>query len=289
MALILVTGAMGQLGNELKISSKKYFGNDFIFTDFDTLDITDGEALMQFIAKRKPGWIINCAAFTSVDKAEEEQEKAHMINALGVKNIVSVIRDSPCRLIHISTDYVFDGRSETPYRESDPVNPETVYGHTKLEGEKYALLHPHSLVIRTSWLYSLYGHNFVKTILRLAEDENPLRVVNDQVGSPTWAADLADAILEIISGVNNHQIAFNAGIYNYSNEGTCSWYEFALAILEEAGISKEVIPITTPEFPLPAKRPQYSVLNKSKITENYRLAIPHWRTSLSKCIKLMNK
>jgi len=289
MALILVTGAMGQLGNELKISSKKYFGNDFIFTDFDTLDITDGEALMQFIAKRKPGWIINCAAFTSVDKAEEEQEKAHMINALGVKNIVSVIRDSPCRLIHISTDYVFDGRSETPYRESDPVNPETVYGHTKLEGEKYALLHPHSLVIRTSWLYSLYGHNFVKTILRLAEGENPLRVVNDQVGSPTWAADLADAILEIISGVNNHQIAFNAGIYNYSNEGTCSWYEFALAILEEAGISKEVIPITTPEFPLPAKRPQYSVLNKSKITENYRLAIPHWRTSLSKCIKLMNK
>ena len=289
MALILVTGAMGQLGNELKISSKKYFGNDFIFTDFDTLDITDGEALMQFIAKRKPGWIINCAVFTSVDKAEEEQEKAHMINALGVKNIVSVIRDSPCRLIHISTDYVFDGRSETPYRESDPVNPETVYGHTKLEGEKYALLHPHSLVIRTSWLYSLYGHNFVKTILRLAEGENPLRVVNDQVGSPTWAADLADAILEIISGVNNHQIAFNAGIYNYSNEGTCSWYEFALAILEEAGISKEVIPITTPEFPLPAKRPQYSVLNKSKITENYRLAIPHWRTSLSKCIKLMNK
>lgn len=289
MALILVTGAMGQLGNELKISSKKYFGNDFIFTDFDTLDITDGEALMQFIAKRKPGWIINCAAFTSVDKAEEEQEKAHMINALGVKNIVSVIRDSPCRLIHISTDYVFDGRSETPYRESDPVNPETVYGHTKLEGEKYALLHPHSLVIRTSWLYSLYGHNFVKTILRLAEGENPLRVVNDQVGSPTWAADLADAILEIISGVNNHQIAFNAGIYNYSNEGTCSWYEFALAILEEAGISREVIPITTPEFPLPAKRPQYSVLNKSKITENYRLAIPHWRTSLSKCIKLMNK
>ncbi|HVN58077.1 MAG TPA: dTDP-4-dehydrorhamnose reductase [Bacteroidales bacterium] len=289
MSVILITGAMGQLGNELKIAAKKHFGNDFIFTDFDTLDITDGDLLHDFIKRRKPDWIINCAAYNFVDKAESEHEKAHMINGLAVRNIISVIRDSPCRLIHISTDYVFDGKSSVPYRESDKPNPLSVYGNSKLEGERFALVHPHSLVIRTSWLYSSYGHNFVKTILRLAAGDDQLKVVDDQVGSPTYAADLAHSILDIIAGVNSHQIAFNAGIYHFSNEGSCSWYEFATAILEEAHINKSITPVKMAQYGAVAVRPAYSVLNKSKITDNYRLAIPHWRTSLSKCMKLLVK
>ncbi|MGD0581322.1 MAG: dTDP-4-dehydrorhamnose reductase [Bacteroidales bacterium] len=289
MSVNLITGAKGQLGNELKVASKKYFGNDFIFTDLDTLDITDGNKLHEFIKKRKPNWIINCAAYNFVDKAEEEQEKARMINGLAVKNIVSVIRDTSCRLVHLSSDYVFDGRSSVPYREADPANPLSVYGKSKLEGEKYAMLHPQSMVIRTSWLYSSFGNNFVKTILKLASEKDSLKVVEDQVGSPTYAADLANAILNIVAGVNSNQIAFNGGIYHYSDEGSCSWYEFAVAILGEAGIKTPVIPVKTGEYPAVAPRPQYSVLNKSKILENYRLAIPHWRTSLSKCIKLMSK
>ena len=289
MSVNLITGARGQLGNELKMASKKYFGNDFIFTDVDTLDITDGDKLNDFIKKHKPNWIINCAAYNFVDKAEEEYEKAVMINGLAVKNIVSVIRDTSCRLIHISSDYVFDGKSTVPYRESDPVNPLSAYGKSKLEGEKYAMVHPYSMVIRTSWLYSSFGNNFVRTILRLASEKDSLQVVNDQVGSPTYAADLAHSILNIVAGINSNQIAFNAGIYNYSNEGSCSWYEFAVAILEEAGINTPVNPVKTAEFPTLAKRPHYSVLSKVKITENYRLAIPHWRTSLAKCIKLINK
>jgi dTDP-4-dehydrorhamnose reductase len=289
MSLNLITGAKGQLGSELKAASKRYFGNDFIFTDIDTLDITDGDKLNDFIKKRKPNWIINCAAYNLVDKAEEEYEKAVMINGLAVKNIVSVIRDTSCRLVHISSDYVFDGKSTIPYRETDPVNPLSAYGRSKLEGEKYAKLHPYSMVIRTSWLYSSFGQNFVKTILKLATEKESLPVVDDQVGTPTYAADLAHTILNIVAGVNSNQIAFNEGIYHYSNEGSCSWYDFAVAILEEAGIKTPVNPVKTADFKSVALRPQYSVLSKQKITENYRLAIPHWRTSLAKCIKLIHK
>jgi dTDP-4-dehydrorhamnose reductase len=286
MAVNLITGAKGQLGSELKVASKKYFGHDFIFTDLDTLDITDGEALHDFIKKVNPSWIINCAAYNLVDKAEEEeeQEMAMMINALAVKNIVSVIRDTPCKLIHISSDYIFDGKAKIPYREFDRPNPLSVYGKSKLEGEKYALLQSTSMVIRTSWLYSFYGKNFVKTILRLAAEKDFLNVVNDQTGSPTYASDLAHAILDIVAGVNNHQIAFNAGVYHYSNEGSCTWFEFAQAILEDAGITTPVYPVSTADFPTAAVRPVFSVMNTNKITENYRLAIPHWRTSLKKCI-----
>jgi dTDP-4-dehydrorhamnose reductase len=284
MAVNLVTGAKGQLGSELKVASKKYFGQDFLFTDSDTLDITDGEALQDFVRKHNPQCIINCAAYNQVDKAEEEVEKAMMINALGVKNIVGVIRDTSCRFIHLSSDYVFDGRAKKPYRESEKPNPLSVYGKSKFEGEKFALLHPMSMVIRTSWLYSAFGNNFVKTILRLASERDSLQVVNDQTGSPTYASDLAHAILHIVSGVNNHQIAFNAGIYHFANEGSCSWYEFAEAILEDAGISKPVHPVSSATFSSAATRPAYSVLDKTKIMENYRLGIPHWRTSLKKCI-----
>jgi dTDP-4-dehydrorhamnose reductase len=289
MSLNLITGAKGQLGNELKAASKKYFGNGFIFTDIDTLDITDGNKLQDFIKKRKPNWIINCAAYNLVDKAEEEYEKALMINGLAVKNIVSVIRDTPCRLVHISSDYVFDGKSTVPYRETDPVNPISAYGRSKLEGEKYARLHPYSMVIRTSWLYSSFGQNFVKTILKLASEKDSLQVVDDQFGTPTYASDLAHTILSIVAGVNSNQIAFNEGIYHFSDEGSCSRYEFAVAILEEAGIKTPVNPVKTSDFKTVAIRPQYSVLSKQKITENYRIAIPHWRTSLAKCIKLIQK
>jgi dTDP-4-dehydrorhamnose reductase len=289
MAVNLITGAKGQLGSELKVASKKYFGHDFIFTDIDNLDITDGESLQHFIKKYNPTWIINCAAYNLVDKAEAEEEKAMMINALAVKNIVGVIRDTPCKLIHISSDYIFDGKATRPYRESDRPNPLSVYGKSKLAGEKFALMQPTSMVIRTSWLYSSFGNNFVKTILRLASEKDSLQVVNDQTGSPTYASDLAHAILDIVAGVNNHQIAFNAGVYHYANEGACSWHEFAEAILEDAGISKPVYPVSTADFHSVAPRPAYSVLDKSKIAENYRLAIPHWRTSLKKCIHQISK
>jgi len=287
MAVILITGAKGQLGNEIRIASKKFFGHNFIFTDVDTLDITDGEKTQGFVNASRPDWIINCAAYNAVDKAETDFENARMVNGLAVKNIVSVIRDSPCRLIHVSTDYVFDGKSSVPYRESDPVKPISAYGRSKHEGEKYALLHPYSLVLRTSWLYSSFGANFVKTILRLSGEKDVIKVVNDQVGSPTYAADLAHAILQIIAGVNNQQIAFSAGIYHYSNEGSCSWYDFACAIREEAGFKTQVEPVPSKDFPSAAARPQYSVLSKTKIMENYRIAIPHWSTSLKKCIHLL--
>jgi dTDP-4-dehydrorhamnose reductase len=289
MAVILVTGAKGQLGSELHAESRKIFGHDFVFTDIETLDLTDGEETQEFFQKSKPDWVINCAAYNNVDKAESDYENALMVNGFAVKNIVSVIRDSPCRLIHISTDYVFNGKSAVPYRETDKPEPLSAYGKSKLEGEKYALVHPQSMVIRSSWLYSSYGHNFVKTILKLSAENNELRVVNDQTGSPTYAADLAHAILQIIMKVNNHQIAFNSGIFHYSNEGSCTWYEFACAIREEAGFSTPVVPVSSAEYHSAAVRPAWSVLNKSKISESYRIAIPHWRKSLSKCLNIITK
>jgi dTDP-4-dehydrorhamnose reductase len=289
MATILITGAKGQLGNDLKVVSKKYFGYDFLFTDVDTLDITDAKKTESFIQKAKPDWIINCAAYTQVDKAESDYQAALMINGTGVKNIADSIKDSTCRFIHISTDYVFDGNSNVPYTDSSQVNPMSAYGRSKLEGEKAALKHYGSMVIRTSWLYSSFGNNFVKTVIRLANEKDSVRIVSDQTGSPTYARDLAEAILQIISGVIRNQLAFNSGIYHYSNEGVCSWYDFALAIIEESGINCQVVPISTAEYPTAAKRPAYSVLNHSKIRENYNLTIPHWRLSLRNCLKEIKK
>lgn len=288
MAVILVTGAKGQLGNELKVVSKKYFGYDFIFTDIDTLDITDAEKTKEFIRKKKPDWIINCAAYNFVDKAENDYETALLVNGIAVKNISIALKDSVTRLIHISSDYIFDGNTNSPYTDAAIPNPLSAYGRSKLEGEKNALLHYGSIVIRTSWLYSSFGNNFVKTIIRLAREKDFLQVVNDQTGTPTYAADLAQAIMHIISGVLRNQRAFNAGLYNYSNEGECSWYDFAVAIIEEAGLKCPVHPILSKDFPSVAQRPAYSVLNKNKIKENYGLAIPQWRTSLKKCIRIIN-
>ena len=287
MAIILITGAKGQLGNELKVVSKNFYGYHFIFTDLDTLDITNQEQTSEFIKQSGPDWIVNCASYNLVDKAESEPDRAMLINGTAIKNITEVIRGSECRFIHISSDYVYDGQSNVPYNEYTPANPISVYGRSKLAGEKFALLHQGSMIIRTSWLYSSFGNNFVKTILRHAAEKESLKVVFDQTGTPTYAADLAGAIMSIVSGVIRNQIALNAGIYNYSNEGVCTWYDFASEIIKEAGLNCQVNPVLTKDYKQVAQRPVYSVMDKSKIKNNYGLSIPYWRTSLNKCMKLL--
>jgi dTDP-4-dehydrorhamnose reductase len=284
MAIILVTGASGQLGSELKVSSKNYFGYEFIFTDLDKLDITDEKAVNDFIKLNHPDWIINCAAYNLVDKAELDYENAVRINGLAVKNLAESIMGTESKLIHISTDYVFDGNSNRPYNENSVTIPQSAYGRSKLEGERFALVHNGTMLIRTSWLYSSFGNNFVKTIIRHGKEKESLKVVFDQVGTPTYAADLADTILLIISKVIRNQIAFNAGIYHYSNEGVCSWYDFATEIILESRLKCKVYPILSKDFQSVAKRPSYSVLDKSKIKENYGIEIPHWKVSLKKCM-----
>ncbi len=287
MAVILITGANGQLGNEIRSVSGNFYGYDFIFTDVAELDITESSSTTDFISKNKPDWIVNCAAYNSVDKAEKEPENAFLINSTAVRNIAEAIKGSDCRFIHVSTDYVLDGRACIPYNENILPVPETAYGKSKLAGEKAALMHNNSMIIRTSWLYSRHGSNFVKTIISKARKNDSLQVVFDQTGTPTWAADLAEAIMKIISSVIRNQVAFNAGIYHYSNEGVCSWYDFAEAILEEEGLNCRLQPILSKEFAAAAKRPCYSVLDKSKIKETYNLEIPHWRKSLIKCLQQM--
>ena len=289
MSTILVTGASGQLGSEIRERSGRYSGYTFVFTDTGELDITDPEATASFIAELSPSWVINCAAYTAVDKAEDDEEAATLINAGGVENIVSAITGSDCKLIHISTDYVFDGTSSVPYLENDTPSPDSAYGRSKLAGEKAAMGWPQTVIIRTSWLYSSYGNNFVKTILGKAGSVQSINVVFDQVGSPTYAADLASAILEIISGVIQNRHVFVPGIFNYSNEGVCSWYDLAVEIVSVAGSECKVIPVRSSAWPSKVRRPAYSVLDKTRIRENYNLTIPHWRTSLYNCISKINR
>lgn len=287
MAVILITGANGQLGNELKVVSKNFYGYDFIFTDIDNLDISRRDQTSAFVKKTGPDWIVNCAAYNLVDKAESEPDQAILTNATAVSNITEAIKGSECRFIHISSDYVYDGLSNIPYNEYSNVNPLSAYGRSKLSGENYALKHHGSMIIRTSWLYSSFGNNFVKTILRHAAEKESLRVVFDQTGTPTYAADLAGAIMNIIAGVIRNQFALNPGIYNYSNEGVCTWYDFACEVINEAEMTCQVHPVLTKDYKQIAHRPAYSVMDKSKIKENYGLTIPHWRTSLRKCINLL--
>lgn len=289
MAGILITGANGQLGNELRNISRQYYGYDFTFTDIDNLDITDTSATKEFISNLKPGWIVNCAAYNLVDKAESEPDAAMLINSLAVKNITEAILGTDCRFIHISSDYIYGGSSNVPCNEDVSPDPRSAYARSKLAGEKNALMHPGSMIIRTSWLYSTYGNNFVRTMLKYGSEREFLKVVFDQTGTPTYAADLADAIMKIISGVIRNQFAFKAGVYNYSNEGVCSWYDFATEIIHEAGLNCRVDPVLSKDFPQAATRPSYSVLDKTKIKENFNLDIPHWRTSMIKCLKLINK
>ncbi len=289
MTTILVTGAAGQLGSEIRERSSLYSGYEFIFTDSDDFDITDPAGTSQFIRACRPSWIINCAAYTAVDKAEEEEERAMAVNGGGVENIVNALRGTDCRLIQISTDYLFDGTGSLPYTEEDTPSPASAYGRSKLAGEKAALQWPYTIVLRTSWLYSSYGNNFVRTILRKAGSAQDINVVFDQVGTPTYGADLAAAILDIISGVIRNRHAFVAGIFNYSNEGVCSWYDFACEIVNEAGSSATVNPVRSSFWPVTAARPAFSVLDKERIKEFFNIFIPHWRTSLVNCISKINR
>ncbi|MEZ5018791.1 MAG: dTDP-4-dehydrorhamnose reductase [Bacteroidales bacterium] len=288
MTTILVTGASGQLGSEIRELSPRYSGYEFIFTDTGELDITDAGATAAFMAEARPSWVINCAAYTAVDRAEDEEKLATLINGTGVENIVSALSGTGCRLIHISTDYVFDGSSPVPYTEDDTTSPASAYGRSKMAGELAAMKWPNTLIIRTSWLYSEHGSNFVKTILRKAGSGQDLSVVFDQAGSPTYAADLAAAIMEIISGVIRNRHNFVPGIFNYSNEGVCSWYDFACEIVREAGSPCLVTPVRSSAWPSRVNRPAFSVLDKGKIKDTYNLSIPHWRSSLINCITKIN-
>jgi dTDP-4-dehydrorhamnose reductase len=287
MVTILITGGNGQLGSELKKISGQFSGYNFLFTDMAELDISDPTATKEFIAANKPDWIINCAAYNAVDKAETDFEKALSINAGAVKNIVDSIYGTSTRFIHVSTDYVFDGNNHRPYNEENQPSPSTLYGQSKLQGEKEALKHQGCMVIRTSWLYSSFGSNFVKTIIAKAVETGKLNVVFDQIGTPTYAADLAEAIMSVVSGTIKNKFPFVSGLYHYSNEGVCSWYDFAKTIIDITGITCTVNPVLSANFNSIAKRPFYSVMDKSKIKDRYNLEIPHWVDSLKKCIPLI--
>jgi len=283
MSNILVTGGNGQLGSELKDFSKNYPKYNFYFTDVQELDITNEEAVKVFIEKNRIHIIINCAAYTAVDKAESDYELSDKINHLAVKNFAEIAIKKKIQLIHVSTDYVFDGTNYKPYVETDIPNPQSVYGTTKLAGETaMQLIAPrNSIIIRTSWVYSSYGNNFVKTILRLGKEREELGVIFDQVGAPTYARDLANTILEIIPQIKNDTVE----VFHYSNEGVCSWYDFSKIIFGIKKVNIKVNAITTDKYPTAAKRPFYSVLNKRKIKETYKVKIPFWKDSLELCIE----
>lgn len=286
MKNILVTGAYGQLGNEIRILSANYPQYNFMFTDVDSLDITDKSELIDFVTGNDIRYIINCAAYTAVDKAEDETQLCEKINATAVKNLGIAAAEAGAGIVHVSTDYVFDGSSCKPYSEDMPTKPCSVYGKTKLKGEKNLLKAcPNAIILRTAWLYSPFGNNFVKTMIKLGSERDSLNVIFDQVGTPTYAEDLADTILKIMDQTidTDHE---KGGVYHFSNEGVCSWYDFTIKIHEIAGIKTcKVNPIETKDYPTKAARPHYSVLNKSKIKQTFNITIPHWEASLIKCIK----
>lgn len=283
---ILVTGSNGQLGSEIKDLVTNYKDFNFFFMDLPELNICNADALDTYILNKKINAVINCAAYTAVDKAEKEELIAQKVNSEGVLNLVNALEKVDGQLIHVSTDYVFDGDHFLPYNELDSVSPIGVYGETKRVGE-LAVLNSNidAIVIRTSWLYSAYGNNFVKTMLRLGSEKDNLGVIFDQVGTPTYARDLAIICLEILSGVNSVKISKNGNLYHYSNEGVTSWYDFAISIMELGGENCKVKPIQTKDYPTLAKRPHFSVLNKSKIKTDFKIEIPYWRDSLKDCIE----
>jgi dTDP-4-dehydrorhamnose reductase len=284
--VILVTGANGQLGQALQSISGTCLGIDFVFCPSSALDITSLEHCQLVFSTYRPNFCINAAAYTAVDKAESEPEKAHLINAVGAENLAKVCKENDTVLIHISTDFIFDGTLNRPYLETDLPNPTGVYGLTKLQGEQaiQANWQKH-YIIRTSWVYSQYGTNFLKTMLRLAAERDQLSVVSDQIGTPTNAIDLAEALIKIVDYYNAEKSsASNYGIYNFSNEGYSSWYDFANEIFHQKGISIDLKPIPTLAYPTPAKRPAYSVLDKSKIKRTFNIAIKEWQTSLAECL-----
>jgi dTDP-4-dehydrorhamnose reductase len=283
---VLITGSNGQLGSEIRELAANFSKLDLVFRNSHELDICSFEALQDFIIDHKINAVINCAAYTAVDKAEQDAEIAEEVNSKGVLNLVNALEKVNGKLIHISTDYVFDGNQYMPYRESDSVSPIGVYGETKREGELAVINSTlDAIIIRTSWLYSSYGNNFVKTMLRLGNEKENLGVIFDQVGTPTYARDLAKTCLEILCGDSSEDISKNGNLYHYSNEGVASWYDFAISIMELAGLNCKVNPIQTKDYPTLAKRPQYSVLNKSIIKIDFKIEIPYWRDSLKDCIE----
>ena len=286
---ILVTGANGQLGREFQELSANYPSYHFLFLSREELPIDDARAIHNLFEKQQIHYCINCAAYTAVDKAESEKEKAFLINADAVGLLASECRKHNAKFIHISTDYVYDGSQRKPLKEDNAVAPLNVYGLSKLKGTQRALEeNPEALIIRTSWVYSFYGHNFVKTMLRLLNEKESIKVINDQQGCPTYAADLAKVIMNFVEGTEKNEKY--SGIVNYCNAGVTTWFDFAIAIREYINSSCEVIPVSTSEYPTPAKRPQYSVLETSKIKAMLHIDIPSWKDSLYKCLdKLTTK
>ena len=280
---VLITGANGQLGNEMRVVAKQYTEVDFVFTDVEELNICNADEVDSFVKNLLPDYIVNCAAYTAVDKAETDIDLCRAINCDAVKNLGIAAQKYQAKVIHVSTDYVFDGTNNVPYTETMPTNPQTIYGKTKLEGEKALLsVCNTSFIIRTSWLYSSFGNNFVKTMLRLGNERNSLNVVFDQVGTPTYAADLANAIWGIIISKKT-----DYGVYHFSNEGVCSWYDFTTAIFRLTNTNCQVFPIESSEYPTKTPRPFYSVLNKGKIKSTFAVSIPHWEVSLQKCLQIL--
>ena len=285
---ILVTGANGQLGSELREQSALHPGDTFTFIGSRELDFGDAAAIYAWFLDKTFDVVINCAAYTAVDKAESEPALALAINATAVATLARIAKEKSMSLIHISTDYVFDGKNFKPYSETDPTDPQGVYGQTKRDGEQAMLaVNPeNSVIIRTSWVYSSFGNNFVKTMLRLGKERAELGVIYDQVGTPTSARDLAQAILSIIQHPRLYAQKATE-IYHFSNEGVCSWYDFAIAIFDLSDISCTVKPIETKDYPTPAKRPHYSLLNKAKIKNTFDLTIPYWKDSLQDCLAVL--
>ncbi len=279
--VVLVTGASGQLGQSLQFIAPNYPAIKFVFCDSKTLDITNEMNCKEVFYKTKPNYCINTAAYTAVDKAESEPEKANLINVVGAKNIAATCKQFDTKLIHISTDFVFDGSNNSQYTETDLPNPKGVYGQTKLDGEKAIQeVFPNYFIVRTSWVYSQFGNNFMKTMLRLSSERDVISVVDDQIGTPTNAVDLAEALVQIILTDNQQSTIDNFGIYHFSNEGQCSWYDFAAEIFRVNKISINLQPIPTTSYPTPAVRPAYSVLDKSKIKSVFGIEVLNWEESL---------
>jgi len=286
MKNILVTGCNGQLGSEIQQLQSNYQYH-FLFTDIHNLDITKKEEVETFFKKNPVDVIINCAAYTAVDKAEDYQKEAALLNKTAPGLLAAIASKHNAFLIHLSTDYVYDGSNFKPYLETDTTQPTSVYGHSKLDGEIEILFNTKkAIIIRTSWLYSSFGNNFVKTILKNGKEKDELKVVFDQIGTPTYARDLAKAILDIIPQTESVR---QTEIYHYSNEGACSWYDFAKEIIELCNITCKIIPVESKDYPTPVRRPHYSVLNKRKIKNQFKIEIPYWKDSLKECIEQINQ
>ena len=284
---ILVTGSSGQLGQSIQSIATDYTDYDFLFVNRQQLDLSYETRITDFFERQTFDIIINCAAHTAVDKAESEPELANQINHLAVQKLANIAKQQNTKLIHISTDYVFNGKQYRPYLETDSIEPQSVYGQTKLSGEQAIqnTLKNNAVIIRASWVYSEYGNNFVKTMLKLGQERDSLNVIFDQVGTPTYAKDLAKAIMSIVQSQEFLQADFTTNIVHFSNEGVCSWYDFAKTIFALTNIQCQVSPIETKDYPTLAKRPHYSVLNKVKIKQTYNLTIPYWKDSLEQCLR----